>query len=177
MSGQRHSLLHERQLLFIDRHGYLEETYWTYSYSPITDADGRVLGVFGQTTDTGTAEILGERRLRTLRDLGGVPSTSTADPADACRLVLAALARNRADIPFCTVYLVQDDDPALVASYGFVSGRAAAPGAGHRPARDGPATRGGVHRPAIAGHRHADAVPRRASTPPAPPATSSRTRR
>ena len=27
-TGRRHSLLHERQLLFIDRHGYLEETYW-----------------------------------------------------------------------------------------------------------------------------------------------------
>ena len=127
-TGRQHSLLHERQLLFIDRHGYLEETYWTYSYSPVTDADGRVLGVFGQTTDTGTAEILGERRLRTLHDLGGVPSTSTADPADACRLVLDALARNRADIPFCTVYLAQPDEPVLVASYGFVPGGPLPPG-------------------------------------------------
>ena len=135
------------------------ETYWTYSYSPITDAGGRVLGVFGQTTDTGTAEILGERRLGTLRDLGDVPSTSTADPADACRLMLDALARNRADIPFCAVYLVQHDEPALVCVPRIRARCSAAARPGHRPAGDDPAADGGGHRTSTAGHRHPDPIP------------------
>src|ERR1041384_108436 len=34
----------EDLLLPMDRHGYWEETYWTYSYSPIYDDDGSVSG-------------------------------------------------------------------------------------------------------------------------------------
>ncbi len=30
----------EKQLLLLRRHGYLEETYWTFSYSPVRGADG-----------------------------------------------------------------------------------------------------------------------------------------
>lgn len=55
-------------LLPMDRYGFLEETYWTYSYSPIRDEAGRVGGVFTAVTET-TLRVVGERRLRTLREL------------------------------------------------------------------------------------------------------------
>ncbi|HEX5811716.1 MAG TPA: PAS domain-containing protein, partial [Pseudonocardia sp.] len=44
----------EDQLLFLRRHGYLEETYWTFSYSPIQDESGGIGGVFIAVSDTTT---------------------------------------------------------------------------------------------------------------------------
>ncbi len=38
-------------LLEIDRHGFLEECYFTWSYSPIRDADGTIKGVFDAATE------------------------------------------------------------------------------------------------------------------------------
>ncbi|MGU3391894.1 ATP-binding protein [Sphingomonas sp. M1A8_2b] len=44
------------------RHGYTEETWWTFSYSPLRDDAGRVAGFLDIATET-TAKILNERRL------------------------------------------------------------------------------------------------------------------
>ena len=55
------------QLLLLDRNGFLEEGYFTFSYSPIRDESGRVGGVFCAVTET-TWRVLGERRLQTLRE-------------------------------------------------------------------------------------------------------------
>ena len=59
----------ESTLLVMERYGYTEETYFTFSYSPATDDDGNVGGVFCACTED-TKRILGERRVRTLRALG-----------------------------------------------------------------------------------------------------------
>ena len=59
----------EDLLLPMDRHGYWEETYWTYSYSPLHDDDGIVRGAFTAVQET-TEEVVGRRRLAVLRDLG-----------------------------------------------------------------------------------------------------------
>ena len=56
----------ENQRMFIDRHGYLEETFFTFSFSPIRDETGRVAGLFHPVTEV-TAQSLAERRLRVLR--------------------------------------------------------------------------------------------------------------
>ncbi|HSU82728.1 MAG TPA: PAS domain-containing protein, partial [Thermoanaerobaculia bacterium] len=56
------------QLLLLDRNGFLEECYFTFSYSPIRDESGGVGGVFCAVTET-TGRVLGERRLQTLRAL------------------------------------------------------------------------------------------------------------
>ncbi len=53
------------QLLLLDRNGYLEECYFTFSYSPIPDEAGEVGGVLCAVIET-TGRVLGERRLRTL---------------------------------------------------------------------------------------------------------------
>ena len=58
----------EDLLLPMDRYGYLEEAYFTFSYSPIKHADGSIGGVFTAVSET-TGRVLGERRLRTLREL------------------------------------------------------------------------------------------------------------
>ena len=58
----------EAQLLIMERNGYPEETYYTFSYSPIPDDDGRVGGIFCANTDD-TQRVIGERQLALLREL------------------------------------------------------------------------------------------------------------
>lgn len=59
----------ENLQLLLRRHGYLEETYWTFSYSPVHAEDGGVVGIFVATTDV-TARVLSERRLESLHAAG-----------------------------------------------------------------------------------------------------------
>jgi len=70
-------------LLMVERYGYREEAYFTYSYSPILDEGGRVGGAFTAVNET-TGRVLGERRLATLRDLAAQAShAKTAEEACA----------------------------------------------------------------------------------------------
>ena len=50
----------ENQRMFLDRNGYLEETFFTFSFSPIRDESGGVGGLFHPVTET-TDNILSER--------------------------------------------------------------------------------------------------------------------
>jgi hypothetical protein len=79
------------------RHGYVEETYWTFSYSPVRVSDG-VGGVFIACIDT-TSRVLAERRLRVLHEMGGVSTAEARNAADACRIALRVLTDNRRDVP------------------------------------------------------------------------------
>lgn len=51
------------EMLPMQRHGMLEETYWDYSFTPIAGEDGTVAGVFNQGQEI-TARVLLERRSR-----------------------------------------------------------------------------------------------------------------
>ena len=73
----------EDQLLFLERRGYPEECYFSFSFSPVRGANGGVDGIFTAVIEN-TRRVLGERRLRTLRDLGA--SLAEAKSAEeACR--------------------------------------------------------------------------------------------
>jgi len=58
----------EDQHIFLERHGYNEECFFTFSFSPIRSEGGHVGGLFHPVIEM-TAKVLGERRTRTLRDL------------------------------------------------------------------------------------------------------------
>ena len=58
----------EDQRMFLDRLGYLEETFFTFSFSPIRDETGKIAGLFHPVTET-TSKMIGQRRTRTLRDV------------------------------------------------------------------------------------------------------------
>jgi PAS domain S-box-containing protein len=107
------------QALRINRNGFVEETYFTFSYSPILDGDraGGVLLVSFETTE----RVLAERRLRTLSELAA--ETAKVPSADeACDRAATVLAANRSDIPFSLLYLADGDDKfRLRASSGVVS--------------------------------------------------------
>ncbi|MGC4789225.1 SpoIIE family protein phosphatase [Micromonospora sp. DT178] len=94
----------ENQLLLLNRHGYLEETYWTFSYSPVRAGHGQVPGVFVATTDV-TARVLGDRRLETLRELGSISIAAADTTRDAARAAARVLTGSPADLPAVMIYL------------------------------------------------------------------------
>jgi two-component sensor histidine kinase len=61
LSGQ--AVWQEDLLLRMHRHGYPEETYFTFTYSPLQDEAGRVAGMFCTCIET-TGRVTAERRLR-----------------------------------------------------------------------------------------------------------------
>jgi len=94
-------------LLVLRRHGYNEECYFAFSFAPTRIEDGSVGGVFTAITET-TSQVVGERRLRTLRDLGArAPEAKTAE--QACQIAAEVLAENRHDVPFALFYLLEAD--------------------------------------------------------------------
>lgn len=94
----------EELLEIMERNGYREETYFTFSYSPIGTDDGSVGGVFCACTED-TRRVLNERRLRTVRELAA--ETAQANTVDeACQISARVLAHNLKDIPFALIYLL-----------------------------------------------------------------------
>ncbi|WFE27401.1 SpoIIE family protein phosphatase [Solwaraspora sp. WMMD791] len=97
----------------LERHGFLEETYFDVSYDPLRVEDGSVGGVYCVVSET-TGRVLGERRLRALADL----STRLSDlqsQAELRRGVLDVLDGCRRDVPFALLYLGSDADSARLA--------------------------------------------------------------
>src|SRR5579871_6536286 len=94
--------------LLMRRHGYLEETYFTFSYSPIRDDSGRPSGVFNACTES-TARVLSERRMKVLREM--TIDARTSD--EAARRCAEVLGRNARDVPFAIVYLRDRSDESF----------------------------------------------------------------
>jgi PAS domain S-box-containing protein len=117
----------EDQMLLLERRGYPEECYFSFSFSPVHGANGGVDGIFTAVIEN-TGRVLGERRLRTLRDLGS-SLTEAKSAEEACRVAANVLADNRADVPFALLYLVdpQSRRGTLAASTAGDSGIPPAP--------------------------------------------------
>ncbi len=93
----------EGLLLLLERSGYREETYHTFSYSPLPDDDGTIAGMLCVVTEE-TQRVIGERRLDTLRDLGTALGTVRSEP-EVMQTIERTLARNDRDLPFALIYL------------------------------------------------------------------------
>jgi signal transduction histidine kinase/DNA-binding response OmpR family regulator len=117
----------EEQLLIMERNGYPEETYYTFSYSPIPDDDGSAGGIICANTDD-TKRVIGDRQLTLLRELSArVSGARTAEVV--CQETAAALVTNLHDLPFAMLYLTQGDEGplSLVGTSGISPGHPAAP--------------------------------------------------
>ncbi|MGV9598235.1 SpoIIE family protein phosphatase [Streptosporangium sandarakinum] len=115
----------EALLLFLERAGYPEETYHTFSYSPLRDDTGTVVGMLCVVSED-TERVIGERRMATLRDLGSDPSVVRTEQemlAFACR----QLGRNLQDLPFTLTYLLDDGRARLAGTTGIPAGHPVAP--------------------------------------------------
>jgi PAS domain S-box-containing protein len=117
----------EALLLIMERNGYPEETYYTFSYSPVPNDQGGTGGILCANTDD-TQRILGERQLATLRELAATTvNARTRD--EACALSARALRGNARDLPFAMIYLFDADRKVahLSATSGIHHGHTAAP--------------------------------------------------
>ncbi len=107
----------EALLLFLERSGAPEETYHTFSYSPLAGDDGRIQGMLCVVSED-TDRVIGERRLATLRDLGaGIAGVRTeAELLSAARVHLGS---DPMSLPFALVYLYDEHgSPRLAAASG-----------------------------------------------------------
>lgn len=121
-----HATWDEALLLFLERSGYREETYHTFSYSPLYDDGGQVVGhlcVVSEETD----RVIGERRLATLRSLAAELSTTSTEQ-DVMAAIGRSLQANTQDLPFTLTYLFNDKYEAVLSNEtGFEASHHAAP--------------------------------------------------
>jgi PAS domain S-box-containing protein len=102
----------EDVLLDINRHGFVGESYFTWSYSPLPYAEapngvGGVLCTVQETTD----KVIGERRILLLRDLAA-HGTEAKSAEEECRVAAATLARYAKSVPFSLIYLIDESGTA-----------------------------------------------------------------
>ncbi|MFC5325489.1 ATP-binding protein [Bradyrhizobium oligotrophicum] len=97
----------EAQLLIMERNGFAEETYYTFSYSPIPDDDGSPGGIFCANTDD-TQRVISERQLSLLRELANAGAEARSID-QACASCARALAQEPRDLPFVMIYMTEPD--------------------------------------------------------------------
>jgi len=90
------------QLLRLERRGFPEECYFSFSFSPVRGEDGSVEGIFTAVIEN-TGRVLGERRLALLRDLGARNSAART-ARQACEFTVETLAGSP-DVTFALAYL------------------------------------------------------------------------
>ncbi|HEY7171101.1 MAG TPA: ATP-binding protein [Vicinamibacterales bacterium] len=98
--------------LFLERSGFPEETYHTFSYSPLHQDEGAIAGMFCVVTEE-TDRVIGERRMHLLRELGAhLTSCQTVD--DVWRALERSLADDARDLPFTLTYVMDADASRLM---------------------------------------------------------------
>jgi PAS domain S-box-containing protein len=134
------------QRMFLDRYGYLEEAFMTFSFSPIRVESGNVGGIFHPITES-TAQVLNARRTQMLRDLTGrIARSRTID--ELAGLMDPDGETTALDVPFMLLYQLVDAGPGegaeearptlrLRGRTGLPAGSALAPAAVAADARDG----------------------------------------
>jgi len=109
----------ERKLLIMERNGYPEETYYTFSFSPVPGDDGVTSGIICVNSDE-TRRVIADRQQNLLRELA-IAMPQSATWRQACELSAQAFAANAYDIPFAMLYAVDSGagTAELVGAYGI----------------------------------------------------------
>ncbi len=111
----------ENQRMFLFRNGYHEETFFTFSLSPIRNETGDVVGLFHPVTETTTA-MLNQRRTRLLRDITS-ESANSDNVAKAAERIARTLADYTSDIPGALILIEKETGRfETVATSGDVDG-------------------------------------------------------
>ncbi len=110
------------QLVLISRSGFVEETYWTFSHSGITNQAGDVGGLLIAASEV-TAQVISARRLATVRGLSDVSVSGAGTVAEVCAAAIGVLSRDCASVPFAAAFLTDDDGAnlRLAGSYALAS--------------------------------------------------------
>jgi signal transduction histidine kinase len=109
----------EHMQLFIKSGSMAEETYFTFSYSPIPDDDGGVGGVLNIVQET-TQQVQADRQVRMLHELAERAAEAKTED-EAYRVAAEVLAVNQLDLPFALLYRLNErrDHARLVAASGW----------------------------------------------------------
>ncbi len=99
-------------LLLLERSGYREESYFSVSHAPAEDDSGQIVGMLAVCSEV-TQQVLGDRRLRLLRDLSSKASATQSVEA-TCLDALAVIASSPMDVPFALLYLRDSDTKRLI---------------------------------------------------------------
>jgi len=100
----------ETLLLILERSGYPEETYHTFSYSPLSGPDGRIAGMLCVVMED-TVRVIGERQLASLGTLAGALAGAISKQ-DVFAAIERGLAHQK-DMPCTLTYLLDEDDAHL----------------------------------------------------------------
>ena len=92
--------------LFLERSGFPEETYHTFSYSPVYDDDNRIAGMLCVVTEV-TERVMAERGLTVLRDLS-TRAPGAATVRESLDRLMNVLKDDPLDVPFASLYLVDE---------------------------------------------------------------------
>ena len=101
----------ESQLLIMERNGYPEETYYTFSYTPIPGDHGGTAGMICANTDD-TDRIISERQLKTLTQLGKNLANCLSDE-EVVHKVIDSVRDNQYDFPYAIFYSISGDRARL----------------------------------------------------------------
>ncbi|RYU89592.1 response regulator [Mucilaginibacter terrigena] len=105
------------QRMFLDRYGYLEEAWMTFSFAPIRDESGGVGGIFHPITET-TVKMLSGRRTQVLRDLG-VAFGKAKTVQEIGSFTTERYDDYQLDIPFFIFYQMMDGQAKLISTAGL----------------------------------------------------------
>jgi signal transduction histidine kinase len=97
----------------LERSGYLEETFITFSFAALRDDQNSPNGIFCTAIEN-TARIIAERQINCLRALAA-RSSSAETPQAACQTAMATLEGNPRDLPFVALYLLDNGKRAHLA--------------------------------------------------------------
>ena len=113
--------------VILHRNGYQEETYFTFSYSPIFSETGDIAGIFCAITEE-TRRVLSDRRIKTLRELAA-ETVKAKTVEDAVKIAIAILEHNPQDLPFALLYLLDETESLarLVATSESIKGMSVCP--------------------------------------------------
>ncbi|KAK8064915.1 Hsp90-like protein [Apiospora phragmitis] len=100
--------------LLINRYGFEEEAFFSWSIVPLVGDDGSVVGLYNPAFEN-TRRKVAERRMLTLREVGEKTSLAR-DVKSFWSQVQQGLEFNKEDIPFVMVYSVSDDSESDMSS-------------------------------------------------------------
>jgi PAS domain S-box-containing protein len=99
----------EALLLYLERSGFTEETYHTFSYSPLADDAGTNTGMLCVVAEV-TERVIGERQLSVLRDVGTTLAAASTR-AEVMQGLETCLSTGARDVPFAIVFLTERGKP------------------------------------------------------------------
>jgi signal transduction histidine kinase/CheY-like chemotaxis protein/PAS domain-containing protein len=138
------SVRKDNDYLPINRRNLLEETYFSWSFTPLYGGTKRILGFYNAPFDT-TKKVISHRRIQTINKMGELMAQAQ-NKKQFWKAIVDGLQDNFRDVPFALLYSVGDSEDAdhssvsssscstislkschLEGSIGVPSGHAAAP--------------------------------------------------